>query len=128
MRLLLGLHVIFFPQEVPDFPNPTPISVRVLHPVVYACTAVLLLCLFTIIITHILHHRYCSLCALTDLSLLFVICSSLFYSVSLQFYSHIKKKLAHITEYLFPHRHDNSHLRRRHKLDQLPSGLPSSKS
>uniref|UniRef100_A0A669BK83 Adhesion G protein-coupled receptor A2 n=1 Tax=Oreochromis niloticus TaxID=8128 RepID=A0A669BK83_ORENI len=28
----------------------------VLHPVVYACTAVLLLCLFTIIITHILHH------------------------------------------------------------------------
>uniref|UniRef100_A0A4W6G7X6 Adhesion G protein-coupled receptor A2 n=1 Tax=Lates calcarifer TaxID=8187 RepID=A0A4W6G7X6_LATCA len=43
-------------QEVPDFPNPTPISVRVLHPVVYACTAVLLLCLFTIIITHILHH------------------------------------------------------------------------
>uniref|UniRef100_A0A671UBY3 Adhesion G protein-coupled receptor A2 n=1 Tax=Sparus aurata TaxID=8175 RepID=A0A671UBY3_SPAAU len=43
-------------QEVPDFPNPAPISVRVLHPVVYACTAVLLLCLFTIIITHILHH------------------------------------------------------------------------
>uniref|UniRef100_A0A8C6WFB7 Adhesion G protein-coupled receptor A2 n=1 Tax=Neogobius melanostomus TaxID=47308 RepID=A0A8C6WFB7_9GOBI len=32
------------------------ISVTVLHPVVYACTAVLLLCLFTIIITHILHH------------------------------------------------------------------------
>uniref|UniRef100_A0A8D0CYD5 Adhesion G protein-coupled receptor A2 n=1 Tax=Sander lucioperca TaxID=283035 RepID=A0A8D0CYD5_SANLU len=28
----------------------------VLHPVVYACTAALLLCLFTIIITHILHH------------------------------------------------------------------------
>uniref|UniRef100_A0A671UCC4 Adhesion G protein-coupled receptor A2 n=1 Tax=Sparus aurata TaxID=8175 RepID=A0A671UCC4_SPAAU len=44
------------PSEVPDFPNPAPISVRVLHPVVYACTAVLLLCLFTIIITHILHH------------------------------------------------------------------------
>ncbi|KAM7391526.1 hypothetical protein PAMP_022211 [Pampus punctatissimus] len=43
-------------QEVPDFPNSTPISIRVLHPVVYACTAVLLLCLFTIIITHILHH------------------------------------------------------------------------
>lgn len=43
-------------QEVPDFPNPAPISVRVLHPVVYACTALLLLCLFTIIITHILHH------------------------------------------------------------------------
>ncbi|KAK2837475.1 hypothetical protein Q5P01_014687 [Channa striata] len=43
-------------QEVPDFPNSPPSSVRVLHPVVYACTAVLLLCLFTIIITHILHH------------------------------------------------------------------------
>ncbi|XP_076010404.1 adhesion G protein-coupled receptor A2 [Genypterus blacodes] len=43
-------------QDVPDFPHSTPISVRVLHPVVYACTAVLLLCLFTIIITHILHH------------------------------------------------------------------------
>ncbi|XP_034004579.1 adhesion G protein-coupled receptor A2 [Trematomus bernacchii] len=43
-------------QEVPDFPNSNPISVRVLHPVVYACTALLLLCLFTIIITHILHH------------------------------------------------------------------------
>ncbi|XP_077418686.1 adhesion G protein-coupled receptor A2 [Vanacampus margaritifer] len=43
-------------QEVPDFPNSSPISVRVLHPVVYACTALLLLCLFTIIITHILHH------------------------------------------------------------------------
>ncbi|KAF3695965.1 Adhesion G protein-coupled receptor A2 [Channa argus] len=43
-------------QEVPDFPNSTPSSVRVLHPVVYACTALLLLCLFTIIITYILHH------------------------------------------------------------------------
>ncbi|XP_029916814.1 adhesion G protein-coupled receptor A2 isoform X1 [Myripristis murdjan] len=43
-------------QEVPDFPNSSPVSVRVLHPVVYACTAVLLLCLFTIIITHILYH------------------------------------------------------------------------
>ncbi|MFT7813474.1 adhesion G protein-coupled receptor A2-like, partial [Arapaima gigas] len=27
-----------------------------LHPVVYTCTAILLLCLFTVIITHILHH------------------------------------------------------------------------
>lgn len=44
-----------------------------------------------------------------------------------QFYSHIKKKLAHITKYMLPHRHDNSHLRRRHKLDQLPSCLSSSK-
>ncbi|XP_053275814.1 adhesion G protein-coupled receptor A2 [Pleuronectes platessa] len=43
-------------QEVPDFPGSSPMSVVVLHPVVYACTAVLLLCLFTIIITHILHH------------------------------------------------------------------------
>lgn len=43
-------------QEVPDFPNSSSLSVTVLHPVVYACTAVLLLCLFTIIITHILHH------------------------------------------------------------------------
>ncbi|XP_062307952.1 adhesion G protein-coupled receptor A2 [Osmerus eperlanus] len=42
--------------QVPDFPNPTLMPVRVLHPVVYACTAGLLLCLFTIIITHILHH------------------------------------------------------------------------
>ncbi|KAK7934180.1 hypothetical protein WMY93_005076 [Mugilogobius chulae] len=43
-------------QEVPDFPNSASESVTVLHPVVYVCTAVLLLCLFTIIITHILHH------------------------------------------------------------------------
>ncbi|XP_047446779.1 adhesion G protein-coupled receptor A2 [Mugil cephalus] len=43
-------------QEVPDFPNSTGSSIKVLHPVVYACTALLLLCLFTIIITHILHH------------------------------------------------------------------------
>ncbi|CAL8342704.1 unnamed protein product [Lota lota] len=43
-------------QEVSDFPNPSAVSVRILHPVVYACTAVLLLCLFTIIITHIVHH------------------------------------------------------------------------
>ncbi|KAF7199982.1 adhesion G protein-coupled receptor A2 isoform X1 [Nothobranchius furzeri] len=43
-------------QEVPDFPHPSLIAVRVLHPVVYACTAALLLCLFTITITHILHH------------------------------------------------------------------------
>uniref|UniRef100_A0A8C7UZB4 Adhesion G protein-coupled receptor A2 n=1 Tax=Oncorhynchus mykiss TaxID=8022 RepID=A0A8C7UZB4_ONCMY len=43
-------------QEVPDFPHSPPMSVRVLHPVVYTCTAILLLCLFTIIITHILHH------------------------------------------------------------------------
>ncbi|XP_054628443.1 adhesion G protein-coupled receptor A2 [Dunckerocampus dactyliophorus] len=51
---LLGNYAVL--HEVPNFPNSTPISVRVLHPVVYACTALLLLCLFTIIITHILHH------------------------------------------------------------------------
>uniref|UniRef100_A0A674EXP4 Adhesion G protein-coupled receptor A2 n=1 Tax=Salmo trutta TaxID=8032 RepID=A0A674EXP4_SALTR len=43
-------------QEVPDFPHSPPMLVRVLHPVVYTCTAILLLCLFTVIITHILHH------------------------------------------------------------------------
>ncbi|XP_026880831.2 adhesion G protein-coupled receptor A2 isoform X2 [Electrophorus electricus] len=43
-------------QEVPNFPGLTPIPVEVLHPVVYTCTAVLLLCLFTIIFTYILHH------------------------------------------------------------------------
>ncbi|KAG9354785.1 hypothetical protein JZ751_001498 [Albula glossodonta] len=44
--------------ELPAFPSSSPAHVEVLHPVVYTCTAVLLLCLFTIIITHILHHRY----------------------------------------------------------------------
>ncbi|XP_057213521.1 adhesion G protein-coupled receptor A2 isoform X1 [Triplophysa rosa] len=43
-------------QEMPDFPGSNAISVEVLHPVIYTCTAVLLLCLFTIIITYILHH------------------------------------------------------------------------
>lgn len=43
-------------QDVPDFPSPSPGPADVLHPVVYACTAFLLLCLFTIIITYILHH------------------------------------------------------------------------
>uniref|UniRef100_A0A3P9IHJ8 Adhesion G protein-coupled receptor A2 n=1 Tax=Oryzias latipes TaxID=8090 RepID=A0A3P9IHJ8_ORYLA len=43
-------------QEVPEFPNTNANSVRMLHPVVYACTAVLLLCVFTIVITHIVHH------------------------------------------------------------------------
>lgn len=46
-------------QEVSEFHNSNSNSVRVLHPVVYACTAVLLLCVFTIVITHIIHHRYC---------------------------------------------------------------------
>lgn len=43
-------------QEMPDFPGSNPVPVEVLHPVIYTCTAVLLLCLFTIIITYILHH------------------------------------------------------------------------
>ncbi|MCI4381174.1 hypothetical protein PGIGA_G00248810 [Pangasianodon gigas] len=43
-------------QEVPDFPGLAPAPVEVLHPVVYTCTAALLLCLFTIIFTYILHH------------------------------------------------------------------------
>uniref|UniRef100_A0A8C1Y037 Adhesion G protein-coupled receptor A2 n=1 Tax=Cyprinus carpio TaxID=7962 RepID=A0A8C1Y037_CYPCA len=43
-------------QEMPDFPGSPLIPVEVLHPVIYTCTAVLLLCLFTIIITYILHH------------------------------------------------------------------------
>lgn len=117
---------VFFFQEVPNFPRPLPNSVRVLHPVVYACTALLLLCLFTIIITHILHHRYFSVCNYNRLHICFI--SSLVPSVSPQFYSYIKKKLAHITEYLLPHCHDNSHLCRRHMFDQLPSSLSSSKS
>uniref|UniRef100_A0A8C6KY40 Adhesion G protein-coupled receptor A2 n=1 Tax=Nothobranchius furzeri TaxID=105023 RepID=A0A8C6KY40_NOTFU len=52
----LHTHAQDFSVEVPDFPHPSLIAVRVLHPVVYACTAALLLCLFTITITHILHH------------------------------------------------------------------------
>ncbi|XP_063049483.1 adhesion G protein-coupled receptor A2 [Engraulis encrasicolus] len=43
-------------QDVPDFPGVSLLPVDVLHPVVYACTALLLLCLFTIVITYILHH------------------------------------------------------------------------
>ncbi|XP_015226392.1 PREDICTED: G-protein coupled receptor 124 [Cyprinodon variegatus] len=51
---VLGNYAVL--QEVPIFPNSSSASVSVLHPVVYTCTAVLLLCLFTIIITHIIHH------------------------------------------------------------------------
>ncbi|XP_066570553.1 adhesion G protein-coupled receptor A2 [Amia ocellicauda] len=43
-------------QELPEFPSPPAAPMEVLHPMVYTCTALLLLCLFTIIITHILHH------------------------------------------------------------------------
>ncbi|MEQ2195131.1 hypothetical protein XENOCAPTIV_007928, partial [Xenoophorus captivus] len=56
-------------SEVPTFPNSSSVSVRVLHPVVYACTAVLLLCLFTIIITHILHHSYPLVCQAVSFTL-----------------------------------------------------------
>lgn len=84
-----------------------------------------------------LHHHHhshttsqvvkCMLCV-THCSCCRLFAASFHHSLSLQqFDSHIKKMLAHVVEYLFPHRHDNSNLRRRHKLDQLPSGLPGSK-
>ncbi len=41
-------------KKVLSFP---PYPVEFLHPVVYACTAVMLLCLFASIITYIVHHR-----------------------------------------------------------------------
>lgn len=50
-----------------------------------------------------------------------------FFFLFFKLYSHIKKKLAHVAEYVLPHCHDHSHLCRRHMPDQLPSGLPSSK-
>nr|XP_006625534.1 PREDICTED: G-protein coupled receptor 124 [Lepisosteus oculatus] len=43
-------------QDLPEFPSLAAVPVEVLHPVVYTCTALLLLCLFTVIITYILHH------------------------------------------------------------------------
>uniref|UniRef100_A0A8C1DQP2 Adhesion G protein-coupled receptor A2 n=1 Tax=Cyprinus carpio carpio TaxID=630221 RepID=A0A8C1DQP2_CYPCA len=52
----LHSHAQDFSKEMPDFPSSPSIPVEVLHPVIYTCTAVLLLCLFTIIITYILHH------------------------------------------------------------------------
>ncbi|KAK1117825.1 adhesion G protein-coupled receptor A2 [Acipenser oxyrinchus oxyrinchus] len=42
-------------QELSDYSSPPQSPVEVLHPVIYTCTAILLLCLFTVIITHILH-------------------------------------------------------------------------
>lgn len=57
--VVVALVFLFFSKDVPDFPHSPPMLVRVLHPVVYTCTAILLLCLFTVIITHILHYRYC---------------------------------------------------------------------
>lgn len=41
-------------KKVLSFP---PYPGEFLHPVVYACTAVMLLCLFASIITYIVHHR-----------------------------------------------------------------------
>uniref|UniRef100_A0A8C4RCN3 Adhesion G protein-coupled receptor A2 n=1 Tax=Erpetoichthys calabaricus TaxID=27687 RepID=A0A8C4RCN3_ERPCA len=42
--------------QVQERINPSLVPVEVLHPVIYTCTAILLLCLFTVLITHILHH------------------------------------------------------------------------
>ncbi|XP_028655007.1 adhesion G protein-coupled receptor A2 [Erpetoichthys calabaricus] len=43
-------------QELHNIHQPSLVPVEVLHPVIYTCTAILLLCLFTVLITHILHH------------------------------------------------------------------------
>ncbi|RMB95139.1 hypothetical protein DUI87_28415 [Hirundo rustica rustica] len=43
-------------MELSGFPSEAPGAVEVLHPAMYTCTAVLLLCLFTTIITYIVHH------------------------------------------------------------------------
>lgn len=43
-------------QELSSFPSEARGAVEVLHPAMYTCTAVLLLCLFTTIITYIVNH------------------------------------------------------------------------
>uniref|UniRef100_H0Z2Q2 Adhesion G protein-coupled receptor A2 n=1 Tax=Taeniopygia guttata TaxID=59729 RepID=H0Z2Q2_TAEGU len=43
-------------MELSGFPSEAQGTVEVLHPAMYTCTAVLLLCLFTTIITYIVHH------------------------------------------------------------------------
>ncbi|NXK39301.1 AGRA2 protein, partial [Piprites chloris] len=43
-------------MELSGFPSEARGAVEVLHPAMYTCTAVLLLCLFTTIITYIVHH------------------------------------------------------------------------
>ncbi|NXP47106.1 AGRA2 protein, partial [Heliornis fulica] len=43
-------------MELRGFPSETQGPVEVLHPAMYTCTAVLLLCLFTTIITYIINH------------------------------------------------------------------------
>lgn len=45
-------------QELSAFPREVGGSGAGLHPVVYPCTALLLLCLFSTIITYILNHRW----------------------------------------------------------------------
>lgn len=45
-------------QELSAFPREVGASGSGLHPVVYPCTALLLLCLFSTIITYILNHRW----------------------------------------------------------------------
>ncbi|XP_063781527.1 adhesion G protein-coupled receptor A2 [Pseudophryne corroboree] len=42
--------------ELNTFPQSTQNGTEVLHPVIYTCTAILLLCLFTTIITYIVNH------------------------------------------------------------------------
>ncbi|KAJ7423328.1 adhesion G protein-coupled receptor A2 [Willisornis vidua] len=46
----------FHIKELSGFPSEARGAVEVLHPAMYTCTAVLLLCLFTTIITYIVHH------------------------------------------------------------------------
>ncbi|NWT25851.1 AGRA2 protein, partial [Cardinalis cardinalis] len=43
-------------MELSGFPSEAQGAVEVLHPAMYTCTAALLLCLFTTIITYIVHH------------------------------------------------------------------------
>ncbi|XP_030920351.1 LOW QUALITY PROTEIN: adhesion G protein-coupled receptor A2, partial [Geospiza fortis] len=54
--LLRGLTGCAVLQELSGFPSEAQGAVEVLHPAMYTCTAVLLLCLFTTIITYIVHH------------------------------------------------------------------------
>uniref|UniRef100_A0A4W3H1B7 GAIN-B domain-containing protein n=1 Tax=Callorhinchus milii TaxID=7868 RepID=A0A4W3H1B7_CALMI len=44
-------------KKISSVPDPPEVNKEVLHPVIYTCTAVLLLCLFTTIITYILKHN-----------------------------------------------------------------------
>nr|XP_042696294.1 adhesion G protein-coupled receptor A2 isoform X3 [Chrysemys picta bellii] len=46
----------FHIKELSNFPSEAPGPAEVLHPVLYTCTALLLLCLFTTIITYIINH------------------------------------------------------------------------